>query len=51
MGHGLSVGANIFLSHVSDTAPTGVKSLSLISGPTDQSGYWKVSNIEGTLLY
>ena len=50
VGHGLTVGSNIFLSYLSDTAPTGVTSLSLINGAVTQSGYWKVSNLEGNVL-
>ena len=47
MGHGLAVGSDIFLSYLSDTAPTGVMSLSLIRGPVQEPGFWKVSNLEG----
>ena len=47
MGHGLTVSSNIFLSYLSDTAPTGVMSLSLIRGPEEEPGFWKVSNLEG----
>ena len=49
MGHGLTVGSNIFLSYLSDTAPTGVTSLSLLNGVVQQSGFWKVSNLEGNV--
>ena len=49
VGHGASVGGNVFMS-MQDFSANPNKA-SLASGVIPERGYWKISNLEGTKVH